>query len=176
MKKTFFSLLFIGLLSVVLVSCTGNNNANQQQVAVPSAQEQPVQPVPAEAVPAEAAPAANQALPEGVTAFIQQYFPGATVVRVETDSEHGGVEYEVNLNDGTEVDFDVNNQWEKVDCRTKAVPAALVPKAIAGYVKSNYQNLSITKIHKEHYGYEIELSNGLDLNFDRSGQFMGVDD
>jgi hypothetical protein len=36
--------------------------------------------------------------------------------------------------------------------------------------------MAITKINKEYHGYEIELANGLDLNFDRSGNFMGMDD
>ena len=80
------------------------------------------------------------------------------------------------LNDGTEIDFDLNNQWDNVDCHTKAIPAALVPQAIANYVKTNYQALPITKIDKDAYGYEIELSNGMDLKFDTSGRFLGIDD
>ena len=80
------------------------------------------------------------------------------------------------LNDGTEIDFDRNNQWDNVDCHTKAIPAALVPQAIANYVKTNYQALPITKIDKDAYGYEIELSNGMDLKFDTSGRFLGIDD
>ena len=107
---------------------------------------------------------------------MQQYFAGATIVNVETDSEYGGIEYELTLNDGTEIDFDRNNQWDKVDCHIKAIPAALVPQEIANYVKSNFQALPITKIDKDAYGYEIELSNGMDLKFDTSGRFMGIDD
>ena len=85
------------------------------------------------------------------------------------------MEYDVYLNDGTQLDFDANNQWETIESRGKGVPAVFIPKAIATYVKSNYQ-LPIVKIHKEHFGYEIELNNGMELSFDRSGQFMGMDD
>ena len=179
MKTLSFRLLSIGAATVLLFSCSGNNDANQQQVTVPPVQPAaPVETVAVQAQPAgQAAPAANtQALPEAVNTFVKQYFPNATIAGVEMDSDHGGVEYDIYLSDGTEIDFDINNQWDNVDCHTKAVPASLVPKAIATYVSSNYQNMAITKINKEHYGYEIELANGLDLNFDRSGNFMGMDD
>lgn len=181
MNKMYFKVLSIGVILFTLFSCTGNNNSEQQQVAVPAqtVQEQPMQaPVDSTQVQAQAAaPATNtQAVPEAVYAFVKQYFPSATIAGVEIDSEHGGMEYDIYLSDGTEVDFDANNQWDKVDCHTKAVPAALVPQAIATHVKNNYQNMAITKINKEYHGYEIELSNGLDLNFDKSGRFMGIDD
>ncbi len=125
---------------------------------------------------AQAAPAANaQALPAPITDFIKQHFPNASVVGVEPDHEHGGLEYDVYLSDGTQIDFDANNQWEKVECM-RGVPSFFVPKAIATYVKGSYQNLAITKINKEYHGYDIELANGMELSFDRSGRFLGMDD
>ena len=175
----YFKVLSVGVILFALWSCSGNNDANQQQVAVPTVQEQPVQAAPADSTMAQPQAAAHattaQALPEAITTFLKQHFPNATVAGVEPDNEHGGLEYDVYLNDGTQVDFDANNQWEKVESM-KGVPAALVPKAIATYVKGNYQNLVITKINKEYGGYEIELANGMDLKFDGSGRFMGMDD
>lgn len=179
MNKMYYKVLFIGVTIFTLWSCTGNNNdAYQQQV--PVTQEQPVQAAPADstmvqAQPAASAPAATaQALPEAITTFIKQQFPNATIAGIEPDHEHGGLEYDVYLSDGTQIDFDANNQWEKVESR--AVPAYFIPKAIATYVSSNYQNMAITKIKKEYNTYEVELVNGMDLVFDRSGRFMGMDD
>ena len=34
----------------------------------------------------------------------------------------------------------------------------------------------IVSIDKEHYGYDIELSNSLDLKFNKQGQFISYDD
>lgn len=180
MKKMNFKVLTIGVILFSLYSCTGNNS-DQQQVVVPAptVQEQPMQTPPVDSTQAQApaaAPAATtQAVPDAVSAFVKQYFPNATIAGVERDHDHG-LEYDLYLSDGTEIDFDANNQWDNVDCHGKPVPAALVPKAIAAYVRSNYQNMAISKINREHYGYEIELANGLELNFDRSGNFMGMDD
>ena len=179
----YFKVLSIGVVMFALWSCSGNNDA-QQQVAVPTVEQQPVQAAPADSAmaqaqdpaQAQAAPAANaQALPDAITAFIKQQFPNATVVGVEPDHDHGGLEYDVYLSDGTQLDFDANNQWEKVECM-KGVPAFFVPKAIASYVKGTYQNVAITKINKELHGYDIELANGMELSFDRSGRFLGMDD
>ena len=183
MKK--INVLCAGAIIFTLSSCNGNDNSSQQQQAVvPVTQEQPVQAAPvdtmaqaAQAQPQQAAApaAATQALPEAITAFLKQHFPNATVVGVEPDHDHGGLEYDVYLNDGTQIDFDANNQWDQVESM-KGVPAYFIPKAIANYVRSNYQNMAITKINKEYNIYEIELANGLDLNFDSSGRFLGMDD
>lgn len=173
-------LLSAGVVVLALCSCTGNNDVNQQQAVVPVPQEQPVQAAPADTTMAQpqanpqAAAATAQALPEAITTFIKQQFPNATIAGIEPDHEHGGLEYDVYLSDGTQIDFDANNQWEKVESR--AVPAYFIPKAIATYVSSNYQNMAITKIKKEYNTYEVELVNGMDLVFDRSGRFMGMDD
>ena len=174
----FFS---VACCSLVLMSCNGGGSqqpmvpVNQQQVQV-----QPQQQAVPDSVMAQqpqTAPAVQpQALPVAVTTFLNKYFPGTSVVGIDTDSEYGGLEYDVYLNDGTEVDFDRNNQWESVDCKVKAVPAAIVPAAIASYVKANYQSLPITKISNKRYGYDVEVSNGLELKFNANGQFVGIDD
>lgn len=180
MNKMFYRVLSIGVVLFALFSCTGNNNADQQQVVVPTVQQQPVQAAPVDSTQAQAqaaAPAtATPAVPEAVTAFVKQYFPNATIAGVEQDSDHGGLEYDIYLSDGTQIDFDANNQWDKIESHATAIPAALIPQAIASYVKSNYQNTTITKIDREVYGYEVEIANGLDLRFDKSGHFMGIDD
>ena len=179
-----FKSLSIFFFTAALMSCDGGNGVQQQQTPVPADQ----QPVAAQAplpdatdstlAQQQSAPAAQPApaLPEPITAFLSQHFPDATVALVETDAEHGGLEYDVTLNDGTEVDFDTRNQWESVDCKVKPVPAALVPNQIAAYVKTNYNAAAITKIDNKRYGYEVELSNGLDLKFDNTGRFVGIDD
>ena len=57
-----------------------------------------------------------------------------------------------------------------------AVPAALIPTAIAQYVKTNFPNNIITKIEKKYNGYDIELETDLELKFDKSGKFLYADD
>lgn len=171
-KMRFISFSLLGLMCAALLSCGDGNNANQQETTGPDSTQQE-------------APAAQQAepdslnvvkdVPEDINAFVKKYFPDATIARVTTENEPDGKELDVTLSDGTEVDFDVKNQWDNVDCKTKAVPADLVPAAIASYVKEKYQSLTITKIDKDEKGYDIKLSDGVELKFDTAGKFIGVD-
>lgn len=178
MKYFAIRFLSIGCIAASLLSCSGNSDTTQQAVQQAAVPAQPVQTAPAETTQVNAQPAAatSQALPEAITAFVKQYFPNATIVRAQPDQEYQGLEYDVYLNDGTEIDFDANNQWDKVECRASAVPAALIPQAIANYVKNNYRGTAIVKIDKDAYGYDIGLSNGLDVEFDHNGNFLRVDD
>ena len=114
---------------------------------------------------------ANQ-LPAAAQTFINQTFPGASIMYAEIDDG----KYEVHLNDGTEINFDRKGNWDKVDCKLKAVPAHLIPATIASNVETLFSGTVITKIDKERYGYEIELSNGLDLKFNRQGMLSEIDD
>ena len=115
-------------------------------------------------------------LPAPAKTFVKKYFPQATIEYATKDTEFMGTTYEVRLSDGTEVDFDKKGNWDNVDCKTKAVPASLVPAAIAQYVRAHYPNTVIVKIDKERGGYEIELSNDLDLKFNSKGKLIGIDD
>ena len=118
----------------------------------------------------------TQQLPAAAQTFVQNTFPGKGIAYATIDRDFGKTTYDVRLNDGTEVDFDSKGTWDKVDCGLSAVPAQLVPEAIANYVKANYAGATIVKIDKERHGYDIELSNDLELKFNKQGQLIGFDD
>ena len=106
-------------------------------------------------------------LPAPVMTFVQKHFQGKTIIYAEKDN----TTYECRLSDGTQVDF------YKVDTNDmSAVPSALVPNAIKQYVQSTFPGAKITKIEKERYGYDIELSNDLELKFNHQGVLLRMDD
>ena len=115
-------------------------------------------------------------LPAAAKAFVQQNFPGRTIVYAEKDTKFMKTKYEVSLNDGTEIDFYYNGTFDKVDCHTAPVPASIVPATILQFVDADFGGAVVTKIDKEDHGYEIELSNGVELKFNRQGRFIGYDD
>ena len=53
MNKMYFKVLSVGVILFTLWSCSGNNGAEQQQVVVPTVQEQPVQAAPADSTMAQ---------------------------------------------------------------------------------------------------------------------------
>lgn len=167
----YFSFFAVALCVAMLVSC--NNNGGQQPVSgqtTPSntnvTQQAPVQ-------NNQTQPAAQVAVPDAVTTFINSNFSGSTITRTERDNDDA--ELEVYLSDGSKVEFTANNEWKKITCPGKAVPSALVPTAITNYVKSNYQSALICMIDKNYNTYEVELNNGVELHFGNDGQFLGMD-
>lgn len=111
-------------------------------------------------------------LPAPVKTFVKKHFQGKTIAYAEKDYS----KYECHLSDGTQVDFYRNGTWKKVDTEyMSAVPGALVPATIKQYVKSSFPGMIITKIEKEHYGYDIELSNDFELKFNRQGVLLRME-
>ena len=115
-------------------------------------------------------------LPAAAKTFVQQFFADKTIVFAEVEMKLMGKEYEARLSDGTKITFNSNGVWDKVDCKYQAVPAGLVPQALTAYVQANYPGTMIVKIDKKLYGYELEISNGLDLKFTPDGKLLGIDD
>lgn len=121
-------------------------------------------------------PIPPEQLPEAAKTFIKATFPEQVIAYAEIETSLVKTQYEVRLNDGTQIDFNGKGEWDKVDCKYKAVPAALVPEVIARYIAANYPGSLIVKIDKELYGWEIELNNDLDLKFSSTGQLLAIDD
>lgn len=115
-------------------------------------------------------------LPEAAKTMLAKYFPKLKVNHVKVDSGVFDTDYDVILSDGTEVDFNKDGEWESVERNMAAVPDALIPAPIMKFVKENYGNAKIYEISKDRREYEISLSNGLDLKFDRAGNFKRIDD
>ena len=116
-------------------------------------------------------------LPQQITAFIQQNFPGQTISFATKDLEITGWQYDVVLADGTQIDFDTDKMWDKIQCTMgNPVPTALIPAQIANHLRTNFPDAMILKIDKERYGYDVELSNDIDLKFNYQGMNIGMDD
>lgn len=122
-------------------------------------------------------PVAPEQLPAPVRTFIQQNFPGQTISFATKDLEITGWQYDVVLADGTQIDFDTDKMWDKIQCTMgNPVPTALIPAQIAAHLRTNFPDAMVLKIDKENYGYEVELANGLELKFNQQGALMEVDD
>lgn len=121
---------------------------------------------------ADDTPIPVEQLPEAARTFVQANFKGQKIVYAEKDWNS----FECRLKDGTKIEFTKKGAWKKIDRKKDAVPAELVPEAIREYVKANFEDCIITKIDKERYGYDIELSNDIDLKFNYQGAFIGMDD
>lgn len=116
-------------------------------------------------------------LPTKAQTFVRTHFSEANVVSILEDTEYlVKKEYSVVLNDGSEIEFYSDGDWKEVKTRTGAIPSKIIPSAILQYVTKNFPNTFIKEIKKSRKGYEVEISNGLDLEFNKSGKFLRIDD
>lgn len=101
----------------------------------------------------------------------------APVSLVKVDKDFGRVsEYEVILTDGTEITFDRQGAVKEIEtARTSAVPSAFIPQPVAMYVAKYHPNYKIVGFEKQRKGCEVTLSNGLELKFDQTGNFVKYD-
>lgn len=112
--------------------------------------------------------------------FVRAYFPDTEVIANIKD----GLDCDVTLSDYTQIGFDGNLfgklEWDEVDCRhaslSTTVPTALVPVEITNYVNRIHGSQTITKISKDNRGWEIALSNGIEIEFDRRFNVIDFDD
>ena len=117
-----------------------------------------------------------QKLPGEAHKFLKDYFANNKIVTAVHDKDASDNDYTVILDNGTKIEFDSSGKWESVKIRNGKMPAGLVPVKIQGSISEYYTSFGIEKIERKRYGYEVELTNDLDLKFSTDGRFIGVDD
>ena len=115
-------------------------------------------------------------MPAAAQKFIKAHFPDSKISYAKIDDELVYKEYEVMFADGVKIEFNGDGEWKDVDCKFGAVPAAIIPKKIAGYVAKNYPDAKIIKIDRDRRDYEVSLSNRLELTFDMKFNLVEIDD
>lgn len=118
-------------------------------------------------------PINSSELPKAAQQFLTKHFPGDNIRKAEKDQGRRGMEYEVDLTSGAEIDFTADGNWKEVKAaHGKAVPAAIVPAGIAKYVSTNHAGQTIIEISMKRGGYEVELSNKVELHLTKEGTVM----
>lgn len=112
-------------------------------------------------------------LPKTAKTFLTKNFPGDEIRKAEKEQGRRGMEYEVELKSGAEIDFRENGDWKDIKAaRGNSVPPALIHAAISKYVTANYRGQKIVEISRKRGGYEIELSNGTELKLTEDAKPM----
>lgn len=114
-------------------------------------------------------------LPDKAREMLDTYFPKSKVDMIKVDKHLlKKTDYDVKLVNGTKIEFSNKGAWTSVDCGSKALPDGIVPKTIAKYITKNFPDVKTVKIKKKASGYEVGLSDGVELKFNLLGQFKGV--
>lgn len=97
---------------------------------------------------------------------------------IKIDKTLGRIDdFEVVLSDGSEITFDRDGNWKDIEvAANKSVPSAFVPAGVVTFVKNNQKNSKIVGIEKDRGGYTVDLANGVEIKFDKNGNFVRYDD
>lgn len=115
-------------------------------------------------------------LPSKAQILLRNHFKGNQVSFSKKDSDLFGRSFDVIFTNGDKVEFDKNGNWTSISCRRGRVPEGLVPSSIVRHVRNRYRSVYIVDIDREKNKYEVELSNGLELTFNKHGKLIDVDD
>ena len=121
-------------------------------------------------------PIAFEKLPVASQQFLNTNFPDVKILSVMQDDDLVRPDYYVRLADGIKVDFSHCGALEKIECRKGGVPESLIPVQITGYVKSHYPGEVVVEYEVGKKGYEVKLSNGMELKFNQGFHLIKVDD
>ena len=120
-------------------------------------------------------PISVNALPAKAQTLLSQHFNGQKVMLATIESGIINKSYDVVLQNGTKLEFDKKGNLTEIDCKQGIVPVQLIPQTIKNYLKDNYAGQSVKKIEINKNEYEVELTNGLDLTFNKHFQLIDID-
>lgn len=114
-------------------------------------------------------------LPATAQTFIKTNFAKQNASIVNEQKTIFDCEYQVIFENGSKVEFDKNGNWSEVECPHGEVPNGIVPSQISSVVTKQFPKTKITKIEKDSRGYEVELSNDVELEFDSNHNLKKAD-
>lgn len=114
-------------------------------------------------------------LPATSKNYITTHFPDQKIAQAIKEFDDLKKTYKVYLDNGVKLEFNRSGEIRKIEGNSK-LPDSVIPSQILTYVTDNYPAEYIKKWELDDNRQEVELSNGLDLEFDRNGNFLRIDD
>lgn len=111
-------------------------------------------------------------LPVQAQTLLKQHFADKVIMIVTVDYD----DYTVMYQSGEKVEFDKRGNWKDFNCKTSAVPTALIPAQIKAHVNATFPGTTIIKLDRDRRGYDVKLNNGLELEYNKNFQVVEIDD
>ncbi len=126
-------------------------------------------------VKADDRPVTFAQLPAAAQSFINTVLPSEKISFATVDDDFIHPDYTVMFVSGTKVQFNNDGSLEKFESRA-GVPAELVPVQIRDFVKLHYPDALIMGYEVGRKTYDVDLSNRLELKFNKRFNLIEVDD
>ncbi len=114
-------------------------------------------------------------MPQKAQMFIKKFFSTYQVAMAKVETDFLSKSYDVIFTNGDKLEFDRKGEWTNIDCEYSAVPMDVVPPAIKTYINKNYPHAQVKQIEKDGKSYDVELSNGWEIKFDKSFRVVDLD-
>lgn len=118
-------------------------------------------------------------LPVNAQNFVSKNFGNMEFVNAIKEVERNITTYNIQLKDGTKIEFTDNGDWKEVkNGLGKAIPIKFFPDNIQKYLQSKYPKIDAKSIEMDTKDKEIKvelLQNNVDLKFDLNGNFIKID-
>ncbi|MDA3865591.1 MAG: PepSY-like domain-containing protein [Salinivirgaceae bacterium] len=118
-------------------------------------------------------------LPGNITVYVNNNYPNQVIVNAELELEEGAQVYEVYLNNGMELYFNINGQFINAENDRKYIAINELPTSILEYVSTNYSSQTILYAEQDYEDgaliFEVKLSNGIELEFTSDGALISSD-
>ena len=118
----------------------------------------------------------REELPEKAQIFLTKHFADVEVLYAKAERDMGVItSYDVVLDGNVKVEFNRSGEWINVDCEHSQVPNSVLPQGVLDYVSSKFAKAYVVEIERGLMGYDVKLSNDLDLDLAKNGKFLRVD-
>ncbi|MBQ8737201.1 MAG: PepSY-like domain-containing protein [Bacteroidaceae bacterium] len=115
-------------------------------------------------------------LPVEAQSLIKKDFTNHKISYIKIDKDFISKSFEVQFTNGDEISFDKKGAWTEIECDKTSVPDKFIPAVIKEKVNQMFAGKKIRRIEKDKKGYEVELSDGKELSFDKKMKLREIDD
>lgn len=121
-------------------------------------------------------PITKDQLPQKAQSFIEQYYPAEKISYSLKEDDFFKPDYQVLLTNGVKLEFKNSGELKSIESRSIAIPDGIIPPAIISYIKTQFPDTDCREYEIDKRGYEISLSNRLELKFNKNFQLVELDD
>ncbi len=120
-------------------------------------------------------PVQFEQLPTAIQTFINTHFQNEKISYAAIDDDFIRPDYEVVFANGTKIEFSHKGSMKKIESMS-GIPESLVPVQLRDYAQQHYTGTAIVGYEIDNTTYEIVLSNGLELTFNKNFMLIEIDD